>query len=76
MARCHEEASTNQAGSKRGTPWETPMASSLVAAMSVEDLRCDAPNSAPGVKRGCHFFFLFTINLLTLNLFIHIMLNI
>ena len=39
MARGHEEASTSQAGRKRGTPWETPMVSSLVAAMSVEDLR-------------------------------------
>ena len=25
--------------------------------------QCDAPNSAHGVKRGCHFFFLFNINL-------------
>ena len=24
---------------------------------------CDAPNSAHGVKRGCNFFFFFTINL-------------
>ena len=39
MARGHEEASTSQVGDKRGTPWETPMVSSLVAAMSVEDLR-------------------------------------
>ena len=39
MARGHEEASTSQAGCKRGTPWETPTVSSLVAAMSVEDLR-------------------------------------
>ena len=21
-----------------------------------QDMACDAPNSAPGVKRGCHFF--------------------
>ena len=27
------------------------------------DLDCDAPNSAPSVRRGCNFFFLFTINL-------------
>ena len=39
MARGHEEASTNQARRKRGTPWEMPTVSSLVAAMSVEDLR-------------------------------------
>ena len=38
MTRGHEEASTNQAKRKRGTPRETPTASSLVAAMSVEDL--------------------------------------
>ena len=39
MARAHEEAFTNQAGRKRGTPWETPIVSSLVAAMFVEELR-------------------------------------
>ena len=39
MVRGHEEASTNQAGCKRGTPRETPTVSTLVAAMSVEDLR-------------------------------------
>ena len=39
MARGHEEASTSQARRKRGTPWETPMVSSLVVAMSIEDLR-------------------------------------
>ena len=39
MVRGHEEASTSQAGHKRGTPRETPMVSSLVVAMSVEDLR-------------------------------------
>ena len=39
MARGHEEASTSQAGRKRGTPRETPTVSSLVAAMFVEDLR-------------------------------------
>ena len=37
--RGHEEASTSQAGRKRGTPRESPTASSLVAAMSVEELR-------------------------------------
>ena len=39
MAIGHEEASTNQAERKRGTPQETPTVSSLVAAMSVKDLR-------------------------------------
>ena len=39
MARGHEEASTSQARRKRGTPRETPPVSSLVTAMSVEDLR-------------------------------------
>ena len=39
MTRGHEEASTSQAGSKRGTPRETPTVSFLVLAMSVEDLR-------------------------------------
>ena len=39
MARGHKEASTSQARRKRGTPREMPMASSLLAAMSVEDLR-------------------------------------
>ena len=39
MARGHKEASTSQAGRKRGTPWETPMVSSLVIAIFVEDLR-------------------------------------
>ena len=39
MARGHKEASTSQARHKRGTPRETPTASSLVAAMFVEDLR-------------------------------------
>ena len=39
MKRCHEKASTNQVGRERGTPRETPMASSPVAAISVEDLR-------------------------------------
>ena len=39
MARGHEEASTSQARLKRGTPRESPTISSLVAAMSVDDLR-------------------------------------
>ena len=39
MVRGHEEASTSQAGRKRGNPQEKPMVSSLVSAMSIEDLR-------------------------------------
>ena len=39
MARDHEEVSTSQAGRRRGTPCEMPTASSLVAAMSAEELR-------------------------------------
>ena len=39
MERGHEEVLTSQARHRRGTPWETPTASSLVAAMSVEELR-------------------------------------
>ena len=39
MTRSHKEASTSQAGRKRGTPWEMPTISSLVTAMFVEDLR-------------------------------------
>ena len=39
MTRDHKEVSTSQAGRRRGTPWETPTTSSLVAAMSVEELR-------------------------------------
>ena len=39
MVRGHEEASTSQVGRKRGSPKETPTVSSLVATMSVEDLR-------------------------------------
>ena len=39
MARDHEEASTSQVGSKRGTPRETPTISSLVATMFVKELR-------------------------------------
>ena len=37
MARGHEEVS--KAGRKRGTPWEMPTTSNLVAATPVEDLR-------------------------------------
>ena len=39
MTRGQDETSTSQVGRKRGIPWETPIASSLVAAMSVEELR-------------------------------------
>ena len=39
MAGGREETSTSQAGRKRGIPWEMPTTSSLVATMSVEDLR-------------------------------------
>ena len=39
MARGYEEVSSSQAGLRRGTPWETPTASNLVAAMSAEELR-------------------------------------
>ena len=39
MVRGHEEASTNQVRRKRGTPWETPTLSILVAAKFVKDLR-------------------------------------
>ena len=38
MARGQEETYTNQTGRKRGTPWESPTASSLVATMFVEEL--------------------------------------
>ena len=39
MARGHEEVLTSQAGRRRGTPRETLTTSSLVAAMSAEELR-------------------------------------
>ena len=39
MAKGHEEVLTSQAGRRRGTPWETPTASSLVVAMYAEELR-------------------------------------
>ena len=45
MARGQEETSTSQAGRRRGTPRESPTASCLVVAMSVEELRsfCQVP---------------------------------
>ena len=39
MARSHKEVLTSQAGHRRGTSWETPTTSNLVAAMSVDELR-------------------------------------
>ena len=39
MVRGHEETSTSQARRKKGTTWEMPTISSLVVAMSVEELR-------------------------------------
>ena len=39
IARGYEEVSNSQAGHQRGTPQETPIVSSLVAAMSTEELR-------------------------------------
>ena len=39
MEKGYEEVSSSQAGCRRGTPLETPIASSLVAAMSTEELR-------------------------------------
>ena len=39
MARGYKEISTNQAGRKRGTPWETPTVSILVDAISIKELR-------------------------------------
>ena len=41
MTRGHEEVSISQARLRRGTPWETPTASNLVAAMPIEELRLD-----------------------------------
>ena len=45
MTRGQEETSTSQARPKRGTPRESPIARSLVATMSVEELRsfCQVP---------------------------------
>ena len=39
MARGYEEVSNSQTGRRRETPWETPTASSQVAAMFAEELR-------------------------------------
>ena len=39
MAGGQEETSTSQVGRKRGTPRDTPTTSSLVAAMSIEELK-------------------------------------
>ena len=39
MTRGQEETSTNRARCRRGTPWESPTVSSLVAVMSAEELR-------------------------------------
>ena len=39
IARDYEEVSSSQVGSQRGTPRETPIASSLVASMYVEEIR-------------------------------------
>ena len=39
MARGHEEISTSQVGRRRGTPREMPTVSSVVVAMSAEELR-------------------------------------
>ena len=46
MVRGQEETSTSQARCRRGTPWELPIASSLIASMHVEELRsfCQVPN--------------------------------
>ena len=39
MVRDHEVTSTSQTKCKRGTPWEMATISSLVTAMSIEELR-------------------------------------
>ena len=39
MARGYEEVSNSQARCQRGTPWETPTITSLVVAVSAEELR-------------------------------------
>ena len=39
MTRGHEKVSISQVGRMRGTPRDTPTASSLAAAMSAEELR-------------------------------------
>ena len=46
MAKGHEEASTSQAGRKKGNPRETPTVISLVTAMFVEDLLFILPESS------------------------------
>ena len=69
MSRGHEEALTSQVGRKRGTPREMPTISSLVVAMSVEDLRSfkqvliatrlemsDDPTSTMGVADNAVYF--------------------
>ena len=43
MARGQEETSTNQVGRRRASPWESSIVSSLVVAMSVEELRSVKP---------------------------------
>ena len=47
MARGQEETSTSHVGSRRGPSRESPIASNLVASMSVEELRsfCRVPDS-------------------------------
>ena len=46
MTRSQEETSTSQVGRRRGSNWESPTASSLVASMSMEELRscCQVPD--------------------------------
>ena len=39
MTRGQEETSTNQVGRRKGSSWESPTTSSLLASMSVEELR-------------------------------------
>ena len=39
MTRGQEETSTNQVGCRKGSSWESPTTSSLLASMSVEELR-------------------------------------
>ena len=39
MTRGHEKVLPSQTGCRKGTPWETPTASSLVAAMSAKELK-------------------------------------
>ena len=55
MARGEDDSSTNQVGRRGLTPWESPTASSLVAAMFVEELRffCQVPaNIDPELSDG------------------------